>query len=154
MDFAPWQIWFIAGILLLAAEIFTAGFALAGAGVGCLAAALAAGLELGFAAQSFTFFIVSAAFLYTVKPIVEKYFYLPAGRQKTNAEALIGQKGRVSERIDPEIGRGRVLVGGDDWKAISETNAPIELNEVIEVIHVQGTELTVKKSHLNGAQNG
>ena len=154
MEFVPWQIWFMAGIFLLVAEIFTAGFALAGAGIGCLASALVAWLGLGFSAQSFTFFIVSVVFFYTVKPLVERSFYPRAGAQKTNVAALPGQRGRVIERIDLQTGSGRVLVGGEDWKATSEFDDPLEINESVEVISVVGTRLIVRKYRSEGDRNG
>jgi membrane protein implicated in regulation of membrane protease activity len=47
---------------------------------------------------------------------------------------------------DPEtIGSGRVLVGGDDWKAIAEDGAGIDRGEAVEVIRIEGNKVFVKR---------
>jgi membrane protein implicated in regulation of membrane protease activity len=38
----------------------------------------------------------------------------------TNADSIVGQKGRVTEAIDNATGSGRALIGGDDWKVECE----------------------------------
>ena len=64
---------------------------------------------------------------------------------KTNTEALIGRVGSVSETIDNSSKSGRVLIDGDQWKALSYNNEIIELNDQVEVISIDSTIITVKK---------
>ena len=64
---------------------------------------------------------------------------------KTNAEAIIGRKGVVSERIDGEQHTGRVAIDGDDWKAVSEDGAVIEKGTNVEIVKLDSIIVTVRK---------
>ena len=81
----------------------------------------------------------------TVRPLVYKFFYKKEQEVKTNAEALIGRKAVVTERIEGELLPGRVKIDGDDWKAISLESEPIEAGEAVEIIEINSIILTVKK---------
>ena len=56
-----WILWTILGVVLVIAEVFTPGFVLLWFGVGALAAALAAFLGAGLAAQFILFIVVSSS---------------------------------------------------------------------------------------------
>jgi membrane protein implicated in regulation of membrane protease activity len=64
---------------------------------------------------------------------------------KTNAEALIGRKGIVSERIDATQHTGRVAIDGDDWKAVSDDGSVIEKGTEVEILKLDSIILTVKQ---------
>ena len=64
---------------------------------------------------------------------------------KTNVDALPGRTGRVLERIDPAVSRGRALIGGEDWKATSADNSVIEENSDIVVVAINSNMVTVKR---------
>ena len=64
---------------------------------------------------------------------------------KTNAEAIIGRKGIVSERIDAEQHTGRVAIDGDDWKAVSEDGSIIEKGVSVEIVKMDSIIVTVKQ---------
>ena len=81
----------------------------------------------------------------TVRPLVYKFFYKKVGEVKTNAEALIGRRAIVTERIEGELHPGRVKVDGDDWKAICESAEPIEVGEAVEITALNSIIVTVKK---------
>lgn len=74
-----------------------------------------------------------------------KYAYRKSDKVKTNADALVGSKGRVTEIIDLKKNTGRVFVHGDDWKAESENGEIIQQNEQIKVTQVNSTILIVTK---------
>ena len=61
----------------------------------------------------------------------------------SNAEAMVGQEGRVSERID-EGGFGRVAIDGDDWKARSEDDSAIEKDVRVRVVKMDSIIAIVK----------
>ncbi len=48
------------------------------------------------------------------------------------------------EPIDNRVGSGRVLVGGDDWKAVSVDGIFIDEGTAIEVVKLEGTRLYVR----------
>jgi membrane protein implicated in regulation of membrane protease activity len=56
-------------------------------------------------------------------------------------EKMLGQRGKVTEDIDPVAGVGRVVVGGDDWAARSDKPLPRGAEVVVDghdgiVLHV------------------
>ena len=92
------------------------------------------------------FILIGTALAFmTVRPLVYKFFYKKENEVKTNAEALIGRKAIVSERIEGELHPGRVKVDGDDWKAISLDAEPIEVGEAVEITALNSIIVTVKK---------
>ena len=50
----------------------------------------------------------------------------------------------VSERIDPSKNKGRVIVWGEDWRALSIDETTIEVGQKITVVRVDGAKLLVK----------
>ncbi|MBN1594129.1 MAG: NfeD family protein [Candidatus Coatesbacteria bacterium] len=141
-----WHIWVIIGVALLIAEIFTPGFVLACFGVGCLVAALFAAFDLGLTVEVIIFCIASVVAFFAVRPLFVKRFYRSDNdAARTNVDALVGKQGMVAERIDPSQNVGRINLGGDSWKAISEDGAVIERGEKVEVTRVEGTKLYVKE---------
>jgi len=142
-----WHIWVIAGVVLLIAEIFTPGFVLACFGVACLVAAIFAALDVGLTLEVIVFCVASIVAFFTVRPLFVKRFYRSDddAAARTNVDALAGKVGMVVERIDPSMNVGRVVLGGDNWRAASVDGAVIERGEQVEVIRVEGTKLFVKK---------
>jgi len=144
MNLEVWHIWVIAAIVLFIAEIFTPGFLLACFGVACLATGLVSFLDLGVKVQIITFSISTLVVFFGIRPFVLKYFYSSTGELKTNVDALVGKTGLVSERIDPSTDKGRVTIGGEDWRGLSIDESVIEAGEKIIVVRVDGTKLFVK----------
>jgi len=141
---SAWHLWVIVGILLFIAEIFTPGFVLASFGIGCLFSALAAGIGLSLKMQILGFIVGTLVAYFTVRPFFTRYCYKSSPDVKTNVDALIGKIGRVTETISLEVGTGRVLVGGDDWRAVSVENTIIPERSPVEVVRVQGTTVYVR----------
>ena len=139
-----WQIWASAALLFVILEIFTNGFAVACFSFGAVAAAVCDACALSLLWQFFAFAVVSALALWFVRPMVMKLFY---GKKEevTNVDAILGRQGRVSEKIDPSTGRGRVALDGDDWKAVSSDGSVIEKGENVEIINRDSVIVTVKK---------
>lgn len=153
MQFEPWQVWFAVGFLLLIIDIFMTGFALGGAGIACLVSGGFALSGFGFGTQAGIFFAVTVLFFFSIKPLIEKSLYSSKSHQKTNVAALPGQIGSVTERIDPLGRTGRVVVNGEDWKAVSEDNQSIDINQLIEVVSVRGSQLIIRGYPSQGGEN-
>jgi membrane protein implicated in regulation of membrane protease activity len=120
------------------------GFILACFGVGGIFAGIAALFGLGIEIQIITFCVVTLLVFWQVRPFVIKHFYKSSENVKTNVDALIGRTGTVIVRIDPLAHKGRVKVGGEDWKGESFDETPIEEGQKIEVLKVDGSKLIVK----------
>lgn len=139
-----WHWWMYAAVLFFIIEVFTPGFIVACLGLGSVIAALTAYMGYNIDAQFISFSVSTLISLFLIRPLL----YKKGEKQdkiKTNTEALIGRVGSVSMTIDNSSKSGRVLIDGDQWKALSQNNEIIELNDQVEVISIDSTIITVKK---------
>ena len=142
-----YQIWLIAAIVLVIVEILTAGFGSICFAIGAALAALAAGLGVdSIVWQIVIFAVVSLLTFIFLRPVVIRFLDKKSKDVKTNADALVGRKGIVSERIDATQHTGRVAVDGDDWKAVSEDGSVIEKGAEVKIVKLDSIILTVKNS--------
>ncbi len=141
-----YQIWLIAAIVLVIVEILTAGFGSICFAIGAALAALAAGIGIdSIAWQIVIFAVVSLLTFVFLRPAVIRFLDKKSKDVKTNADALVGRKAIVSERIDAAQHTGRVAVDGDDWKAVSEDGSVIEKGTNVEIVKLDSIILTVKQ---------
>jgi membrane protein implicated in regulation of membrane protease activity len=140
-----WHIWVAAGILMLLAEIFTSGFFTASIALGCFASAVVAGLGCDLTLQLAAFSVGTLGCFFGVKPLLQKCARRQGKTLLTNAAALTGQTGRVTETIDGARNEGRVIVGGDDWKAVTDDDEIVETGAKVQVVKVNSSILIVKR---------
>lgn len=140
-----YQIWLIVAIVLVILEVATAGFGVICFAIGAGFAALAAGLGASVTWQIVIFAIISLLTFIFLRPVVMRFLDKRSKDVKTNADALVGRKGIVSERIDAEKHTGRVAIDGDDWKAVSEDGSVIEKGTPVEVVKLESIIVTVKQ---------
>ena len=140
-----YQIWLIAAIVLVIFEICSATFGAICFAIGAGFSALAAGLGAGVTWQIVIFAVVSLLTFIFLRPFMLKFMDRKSKDVKTNAEAIIGRKGVVSERIDAEQHTGRVAIDGDDWKAVSEDGSIIEKGSSVEIVKMDSIIVTVKQ---------
>ena len=145
MEIHIWHIWLSAGIVLLIAEVFIPGFLVACLGIGCFATSITASLTDNIKIQLAVFSIVTLAVLFLLRPVVMKYFYSKESRIKSNTDALIGKKGIVTEKINPQLSKGRVKVSGEDWWGFNIDDEIIEKNTRVIVERIEGTKLFVRR---------
>ncbi|MCR5645449.1 MAG: NfeD family protein [Bacteroidales bacterium] len=125
-------------------ELLTAGFGVICFAVGAGFSALAAGLGVGLTWQILIFVVVSLLTFIFLRPVALRFLNKKSKDVKTNADALVGRKAVVSERIDASQQSGRVAVDGDDWKAVSEDGSVIEKGTLVEIVKLDSIILTVK----------
>lgn len=140
-----YQIWLIAAIALVIFEICSATFGAICFAIGAGFSALAAGLGAGVTWQIVIFAVVSLLTFIFLRPFMLKFMDRKSKDVKTNAEAIIGRKGVVSERINAEQHTGRVAIDGDDWKAVSEDGSIIEKGASVEIVKMDSIIVTVKQ---------
>ena len=140
-----WHIWVIIALVFVIIEIFTTGFAVMCISFGCLFGAAVSLFELDVKWQLLAFAVGTVLAFLTVRPLVYKFFYKKGQEVKTNAEALVGRRAIVTERVGDEMHPGRVKVDGDDWKAISLDAEPIEVGDTVEIMAINSIIVTVKK---------
>ena len=140
-----YQIWLVVAIVLVILEIMTAGFGVICFAIGAVFSALVAGLGGSITWQIVVFAVVSLLTFVFLRPVVIRFLDKKSKDVKTNADAVIGRKGVVSERIDSAQHTGRVAIDGDDWKAISEDGAVIEKGAEVKIVKLDSIILTVKQ---------
>ncbi len=146
MDLSAWHLWVIVAILLFIGEIFAPTFLLACLGLGCLVSAISAGLGFGLKGQLVGFILGTLVSYGGVRPFFQKFMHRPSERARTNVDALIGKVGRVVVTVEPTTPSGRVIVGGDDWRAVNSEDGMIEPGASVEVLRIEGTTLYVRKA--------
>ena len=110
--------------------------------VGALAAAIAAALEAQLWLQVVLFLAVSAVLLACLWPFTRKV--LNPRLQKTNVDAVIGQRGHVTEAIDNIDATGQVKLGGMYWTARSVSGQKIAKGALVQVERIEGVKAFVK----------
>ncbi len=143
MDFFQWHWWAGAALILMIAEIFVPGFFLLCLGIGCLGGSIAAAVTTEPAVQLIAFSIVSLICFFTIRPLLMKQFW-KHGEVRTNIDALVGQRGKVTQDFEHGLRLGRVSVAGDDWRAECITDQLLRTGDIIEVVRVDSNTLIVK----------
>jgi membrane protein implicated in regulation of membrane protease activity len=138
-----WQVWVIVGIVLLIMELFTPGFFVACLGIAFLVTAIPAFFGGNVQLQIIVFSLANIVIFLALRPLLLKVLSPDKHATRTNADALIGRDGIVSEKIDPDTYSGRVKVGGEDWRAISNSGEAIGAGQKITVTKVDGAKLFV-----------
>lgn len=138
-----WLLWIIIGMLCLILELssgdcFLLCFAIGAALTGVVAAC---GATLSW--QIIAFALCSALCLLLVRPALLKRLHKSKNERLSNAEALIGRVGRVSQAIEAD-GYGRVAIDGDDWKACAVAGAAIPVDARVRVVSMDSIILTVE----------
>lgn len=139
-----WQMWALVSFICLILELMNGDFFIMCFAIGGVFAAIAAALGLGIYGQLLVFAIFSVLSLFFVRPFALKYLHHSGDERVSNADAVIGRIGTVSEAIEAD-GFGRVAIDGDDWKAVSLGGMPIAKGERVKVVSMDSIILTVEK---------
>lgn len=134
-------VWLVVALVMLIIEALTVGLATIWFAAGALVALLAALLDFSIAVQIVLFLAVSICLLvFTRKIFVEK---LKAGSEKTNVDALVGEKGVVVSPIHPyEV--GQVKVGGQVWSAVGKNpEETFAVDQLVKINAIEGVKLVV-----------
>ena len=135
-------VWLILALVLLIVELFTASFGVICFSFGALAVGVAAYFGLGTVWQLALFSVVSFIAFVFVRPVIVKFLLKKKDEVLTNADAVVGRIGVVTEEIDAAKNTGRVKIDGDDWKA--ESSETIAVGEKVEVLSRESIILNVK----------
>lgn len=140
---SAFTLWAALAVILLVVELSTAGFFIVCFSIGAAAAAIGA-LFGGFALQLVLFIAFSALSICTVRPFALKYLHRNEVNRPSNADAMIGHIGTVSEPIAAN-GYGRVAIDGSDWKAKTANGEPVARGERVKIVGRESIIITVEK---------
>ena len=143
------MIWIAVFIIAVIVEALTITFAALMIGIGAVAAFLLEIAGLSSTIQIMGFILVSIVLLLLVKPVMNKYFALKK-IEKTNIDAIIGEKGYVTKQINNLKQTGEVKVNGLFYTARNaESDEVIDVDTLVQVVRVEGVKLLVKASNVD-----
>ena len=82
--------------------------------------------------------------VFFIRPIVLKYLHINKEQRLSNADAIIGRIGNVTESIVAN-GHGRVKIDGDSWKAVAVNNLSIEEGTRVRIVALDSIIVTVER---------
>ena len=137
-----WQLWTLVGILCLILELTSGDFFIMCFSIGAFVTAIVAAFVPSFTVQVIVFAVASLLCLLFVRPLALKYFHRKDPDRPSNADAMIGRRGVVTEKIETG-GYGRVKIDGDSWKAQSSISSDINKGTRVEVTAIDSVIITV-----------
>ena len=136
-----WQVWAVVSIVCLILELSSGDFFIICFSIGAVFSIVAAVLGLGIYWQLFIFAIFSLLSVLFVRPVALRYLHKNDPNKPSNADALIGRTGKVTEPIS--VGsNGYVQIDGDLWRAVSNSDIPV--GTTVRVIGRESTIITVE----------
>ena len=136
-----WQVWAIVAVICLILELSSGDFFIICFSIGAVFAVIGAALGLSVYWQLFIFAVFSLLSVIFVRPVALRWLHKNEPNRSSNADALIGRTGRVTEAIKAD-GNGYVQIDGDQWKAVSATD--IAVGTSVRVIGRESTIITVE----------
>jgi membrane protein implicated in regulation of membrane protease activity len=137
-----WQVWAVIAIVCLILELSSGDFFIICFSIGAVFAIISAVCGLSIYWQIFIFAIFSLLSVIFIRPIALRYLHKNDPNRASNADALLGRTGKVTEAIKVG-GNGYVQIDGDLWKAVSDTE--IGVGTSVRVIGRESTIITVEQ---------
>ena len=138
-----WQLWAVVAVVCLILELTAGDFFIICFSIGAVFAAVTTVLGGGVYLQLLMFAIFTLISLFWVRPFAKRYLHKGEDKRISNADALMGRKGRVVETIQAG-GFGRVQIDGDIWKAVTKGDADIPEGSNVVVVDRASTIITVE----------
>ena len=140
-----WQVWAGVAVLGLILELTSGDFFIICFAIGAAGAALVSPFA-NIYVQLVVFGVITLFSIFMVRPFALRYLYKRDENRPSNADALLGQTGVVSETILAG-GFGRVVIGGDNWKAVCTGEEEIPQGTRVRVIGRESIIITVEKTN-------
>lgn len=140
-----WQLWVLVTVVCLILELTLGDLFILCFSIGALVTAVLSAFGLGFYGQLAVFVVASVLSLLFVRPSLVRRLHGRKKERLSNADALIGRIGRVSEAIE-QGGYGRVAIDGDDWKAVSSDGTYVPMGQNVRVVGRESIIITVEKA--------
>ena len=136
-----WQIWAVIAVICLILELSSGDFFIICFSIGAVFALISALVGLSIYWQIFIFAVFSLLSVLFVRPVALRWLHKNEPNKPSNADALLGRTGKVTEPIT-ENASGYVQIDGDMWKAVSSTDIPV--GTTVRVIGRESTIVTVE----------
>ncbi len=138
-----WLFWTVITFACLILELSSGDFYVTCFAIGAVAGIISAAAALPFWVQVVVWAVCSVLSIWLVRPRLVKQLRHGGDQRRSNADALIGQVGEVSQCI-VKGGHGRVKLDGDDWKAVAPTaSADVVVGAKVKVVDRESIILSV-----------
>ncbi|MCD8281788.1 MAG: NfeD family protein [Prevotella sp.] len=138
-----WATWLIVAALCLIIELASFDFYISCFALGAFAALLVSLTGLPFWAQVVVWAVFSVLSICFVRPALTHFLHRKAHKRESNADALIGRRGVVTEPIRAG-GYGYVKIDGDEWRSVTADGTAVETGARVEVLSRESIILTVR----------
>ncbi|WP_308243052.1 NfeD family protein [uncultured Prevotella sp.] len=128
-----WAVWAVIAMFCLILEMSSGDFFITCFGIGALCALVASILCVPLWLQVIVFALFSVLSIYFLRPRLVALLHRSGGNRLSNADAIIGRVGEVTETVKAG-GYGRVKLDGDDWKAQSDAPQDIPVGTKVEIV--------------------
>lgn len=128
-----WTIWAVVAMLCLIMELSSGDFYVTCFGIGAMCAIVASLIDAPIWMQVIVFAVSSVLSIYFLRPRLVALLNRSASQRKSNADAIIGRIGEVTETVKAG-GYGRVKLDGDDWKAQSDSCHDLPVDTKVRIV--------------------
>ncbi|MGM9704450.1 MAG: NfeD family protein [Prevotella sp.] len=128
-----WLIWTIVAIVCLTMEMMSGDFFITCFAIGALGGVITSLIGASFWVQVLVFAVVSILSVRLLRPRLLAALEHRSDKRVSNADALMGRIGVVTETIRAGA-YGRVKIDGDDWKAETDAREDIVVGEKVKVV--------------------
>ena len=136
-----WQVWAIVAVLCLILELSSGDFFIICFSIGAVFGVIGAAIGLNIYWQIAIFALFSLLSVLFVRPVALRYLHKNEPNKPSNADALSGRTGRVTEAIKPGQ-NGYVQIDGDMWRAVSAEEIPV--GTTVRIVGRESTIITVE----------
>ena len=139
-----WLIWVLISVLCLLIELTAGDLDLLCVAIGGLCAAVASALGANWVVQILVLVVCSLLCILFLRPVALRWLHKNDVDAVSNADAILGRTGTVSETIEAN-GYGRVALDGDDWKAQAADAQQIAQGEKVKIVGRESIIVTVER---------
>ena len=128
-----WTIWAVISMLCLITELSSGDFYVTCFGIGALCALVVSLFDVPVWAQVVVFAVFSVLSIYFLRPRLVALLNRSASHRVSNADAIIGRVGEVTETVKAGD-YGRVKLDGDDWKAQTDAGCDLPVGAKVRIV--------------------
>lgn len=128
-----WTLWAVLAMVCFVMEMSSGDFYITCFGIGALCSIVAFFIGAPLWMQVIFFAVFSVLSIFFLRPYLVKMLDAEGKQRKSNADAIIGRVGRVTETI--KVGDyGRMKLDGDDWKAESDATEELPVGTKVRIV--------------------
>lgn len=145
MDLVELIFWGVLFVVLVVVETTSVQLIAIWFAIGSAASFVSSLLHASFPVQLIVFIVTSTLLLLVTRPFLKKVMH--KSTVPTNADAIIGKSGIVTQSIENVKNQGRAKIDGLTWSVRSIDDGPIPEGEIVHVVKIEGVTAFVTAKH-------